>query len=719
MAVSGNPSSKSLINSYELALLEAKHSCQIASSVELYKCFEIFDELIPMLGQYKRVIKMIRDHLFDAVFSREYTVNIQLPSLTGMEEDSKTASIKRIPHFVILNKLADERNNRAERAEEKISQLTNRLEESRHEIQKLEKCIANQKSINEKQEENMQELQRIIKYKEEENTSLSVELRYQKEKLNCEINELNDSIESLRKELKGKTDKINALNQFKLCHDKVQDDFHDPSVFTPAPQKKSFSAEEQKLRKDIVEGKSLETQLLSLRNTCIEQYDEYLEEWNILKKSKDNDVAVDENHSKRKIGFIKMITSIENELSQTSTHLSILKDNLEQVNVKDDMMEDSNLLHAIKDSSLNCTFVPQEAIFSKYAVVLEYSCNKGRTFQEMPGLQHCQSCAAKTLVCPHKATSDETVFHLPLKCTYIKFVRPQPSVFLPSNNSQKETSVIGNEDIFYNIPQSLWNDLANREEKTQQRVPMTLKTEFIVSLIEQFYAFVHAVEVSDSDDITLSILDVWHKFLNERYQSKSVANLMTRAVLETIQRSNTVQQFIEMFIECLSGILDPATFRYFLIVRKLIQSVSWKSLDDFAPFASIIYPFMDVDDLEQFTMSFRAYSENTINEECVRNFFLSLILKQREPAFHDMENQLLSRSEVINGIMSESVFIEAMVEISPLISEKSCKSLLAQSKAGVKDKCPLSIVHLSQIACYLVLCQQTSVVEMKLNAQYS
>jgi hypothetical protein len=689
-----------------------------------------------MLGQYKRVLKMIRDQVYEAVFSRQYTVDIE-PEIGISAVTKKNASIERVPYFEILNKLVDERNSRAEIAEEQVEQLKRIVEELNDQVDAFKKNVGDLESAIAKQQEQIHDLQSNLVAKEQQNNQLDIELQYQQEKMRRKLNEFENSMENLNAQLVHENSKVNELSRFKKSHDQVQDDFCDPTVFSARPQKGLFSAKEQKLRKDIAEGTALEKQLLLLRNTCIDEYDQYLESlWKEKEVSNEPHIeqpSKDEEGKRRETAFVNVISNVENELAQNLAHLSILKKDLDKVNeVKRQSKrsehllggggkpgeEDSELLELIKDASINYTFVPQESILSKYALVVFYSCNQGKTFQELPGVQQCKSCAAKTLACPHKVTTGEKVFHLPLECTHIKFTRP--GLQIPQTSDVPEQT-LPEEVKAGKVYPKLWNDLALRECRNYQRPSRILKTDFLLSLIEQFYALLVSDDTKNGEESWMngglvSMLEAWYSFLNHRYQSKSVANLVARDVMETIQNSSPRQPFIQMFAECLCGNLDPAAFRYFLKLRRLVQIVHWTSLEDFTVFSSIVYPFMDVDDLEQLTMSYRAFGENSIDETRVREFFLSLIMKQREPAFHDLENQLLSRPEVTSGVMTNTAFVESIAEISPLSSERLCQRLYLQSKADAGGE-HVSITRLSQIASYLVLHQQAAVMEMKIRTK--
>ena len=122
-------------------------------------------------------------------------------------------------------------------------------------------------------------------------------------------------------------------------------------------------------------------------------------------------------------------------------------------------------------------------------------------------------------------------------------------------------------------------------------------------------------------------------------------------------------------------------------------------MEDFSCFAKIVYPFMSVDDVEQITMSYRSFSKNRISAKLIGEFFLYIILKLREPRFHEMEDKLLNHSDINTGNMNDVVFFEAVTEFSPLSSERLCHRLFAQSKVdGEADH--VSITRLSQSAAF-------------------
>ena len=72
-------------------------------------CFEIFDELIPQLGVFQHIMKMIRDELCLAMFSHELTSAVNKDGESSVEEKGAPVYLSRVPYFTIAQKWLDRR----------------------------------------------------------------------------------------------------------------------------------------------------------------------------------------------------------------------------------------------------------------------------------------------------------------------------------------------------------------------------------------------------------------------------------------------------------------------------------------------------------------------------------------------------------------------------------------------------------------------------------
>lgn len=123
-------SSRSPATRYEVLLVEDALKKGL-SEERMTTCFHVFDEVIPSLGVYKKILKMLRDELYDAVYSNEYTT---VPPKKGK---NKTSYIQRIPYFVLVNRVFEERDKNADQLQANITALENKLNEK---DEQLEDC---------------------------------------------------------------------------------------------------------------------------------------------------------------------------------------------------------------------------------------------------------------------------------------------------------------------------------------------------------------------------------------------------------------------------------------------------------------------------------------------------------------------------------------------------------------------------------------------------
>lgn len=99
---------------YEIRLVESLSSSQGLLDVPEHgrakTCFEIFDELIPQLGVFQHIMKMIRDELCLAVFSKELTSAVNKDGNSGVEEKDAPVHLTRVPYFTIAQKWLNRRS---------------------------------------------------------------------------------------------------------------------------------------------------------------------------------------------------------------------------------------------------------------------------------------------------------------------------------------------------------------------------------------------------------------------------------------------------------------------------------------------------------------------------------------------------------------------------------------------------------------------------------
>jgi len=87
---------------YEISLTEVSKSDN-SKDEKIHKVFEVLDELVPNLGVYSSIMKIVRKQLFDAVFSDEFTADC-----------SGQGSLKRVSFYALHKSLQSKRDEKYE-----------------------------------------------------------------------------------------------------------------------------------------------------------------------------------------------------------------------------------------------------------------------------------------------------------------------------------------------------------------------------------------------------------------------------------------------------------------------------------------------------------------------------------------------------------------------------------------------------------------------------
>ncbi|XP_064602471.1 uncharacterized protein LOC135468255 [Liolophura sinensis] len=448
------------VNKYKLYCLEQSESGRSAERITL--AFQALEELVPNLGVYTKIFEQLRNDLFDAVYSDQFTGTTQGGSGEGC--------IQKIPFFSLVKDVytardikADELTEQLETVKERLFDKHKQFEKSQEHVSELKQKIAEleeqvsglEENLSDQKEENMQ-LEQVMG--EEEKKALNVQ-----QQLHSDITELQEALDEARAE-------VNFLQQYKNGYDNLQDAFTermDSEDYPPRKPKAVISTKRANLISSIQSAQKLEQQLLSVLNATVEEFDSFMEEHKselIEKELHDEltesemvlqEMEIDQADQQLQIMQIRFKDSVEemnNELSLTRKHILMLQEQLqimeenkptlhrmkegrkvltsrneemtsERYNREESVLS-AGLDHEDEEDEMMDPFIPQERVFSKYAAMMYTSNNGGKTFHEFKEAHFCASCGEKTVVCPHKLGGGDKVMVLPHGCTHIKVARP-------------------------------------------------------------------------------------------------------------------------------------------------------------------------------------------------------------------------------------------------------------------------------------------------------
>ncbi|XP_072883951.1 uncharacterized protein [Hemitrygon akajei] len=470
-------------NQYLVRLIEDKKELSFKKPTEdrMNLVFQVLEDLLPELGIYTSVLNLIRDELYDGVYS------IQHPGNSG-PESGIAGTATRAPYFRLFHCLQEKRNEEVEAISTELNDLRKILLQKEHEQIELQNSLSELKKSNKLLEDHTFFLNENVHEKTEENKRLLQKYHNVKEKTAKQARCYEDTIKDLRTMLQDTTEQVAALIQYKKIYEDLHEGFQYPmemqrksslsTILTKAPGNKKMvkTANKAHLVSCIEATKQLEHQVLKVQNSVIEDFDLHLEShktWLASKMFQNNraDLAycdetlemqtINKEFAEKQQIFQQSMVEIATELALVYQHKESLQQQLnEQEKTPKQERQDAeksvksaphttqapmskvtsgssglgrdgnpsslNEVEKQEDGSLQQVFT-DEFVLNKYSAMLYISCNGGITYEEAGEGTLCLSCAEKTLICPHKIGYN-CVIALPRNCTHIKISRPKAHI---------------------------------------------------------------------------------------------------------------------------------------------------------------------------------------------------------------------------------------------------------------------------------------------------
>ncbi|XP_030842136.1 neurofilament medium polypeptide isoform X2 [Strongylocentrotus purpuratus] len=501
--------------SFEVRLNEVQQrSTKCPSSQRAMSIFEVFDEVLPQLGIFRKILKMVRDEMFEAVYSHQYTGSQEQHTDYSAATNVVTARgvenkvyIERIPYFSLVQRVYDSRHEEADELREEVKVLQKRLSDKTMQFNQavttigvLRDDILGLQATVEEKEEMIDDRDDTIASKEDEIITLKEEAFREKTQLEMEKHQLEEEVAKLKSE-------VEYLSHYKKGYDDLEEAFifrPGEDKFTHAPKKSRKSAiatKKNHLLTDYEAAKKIEKQLLLVRNQTIEEFDAFFESHvmelkdRVFKdKPREDQILPDHIYDQEEliiekldmqlgdmqVRFQQTIDALNNELEMIRLHKDYVETQLDELDkhIRAGAKPPSRVMFRSTGTNLNSAgarsnhsaygkqsrlsgkestmsvrgggdsfesmdfmgaemdpFIPQEAILSKYSVMVYTSTNQKKTFHGLKDAKFCASCGEKTVICPHKVSSEKIII-LPHNCSHIKLSRPR--VRIQSERKDKE-----------------------------------------------------------------------------------------------------------------------------------------------------------------------------------------------------------------------------------------------------------------------------------------
>lgn len=346
--------------SFEVRLNEIQHrNTKCPSSERAMSIFEVFDEVLPQLGIFQKVLKMVRDETFEAVYSNQYTSSQEqhtnFDAATNVASDKGVHNkvfIQRIPYFSLVQRVYDSRHEEADQLSEEIKVLEKRLSDKTMQfneavamITALKDEISDLQATVEEKEEIINDRDETIASKEEEMMNLKEDAFQEKTGLETDNHQLEEEVARLKRE-------VEYLSHYKNSYDALEEAFifrPGEDKFTHAPKKSRKSAiatRKNHLLTDYEAAKKIEKQLLLVRNQTIEEFDAFFESHVAMLKDRvfkdkpsDDDILPDHVYDRDELeleGLDMELGGMQERFQQT---IEALNNELEMIRLHKDYVE--------------------------------------------------------------------------------------------------------------------------------------------------------------------------------------------------------------------------------------------------------------------------------------------------------------------------------------------------------------------------------------------
>ncbi|MGH0115908.1 UNVERIFIED_CONTAM: hypothetical protein FKN15_054264 [Acipenser sinensis] len=141
--------------------------------------FQVLEDLVPQLGVFSRVVALIRDELYDGVYSLQLTTDPDLESETA-------ETVTRLPYFSLLRRQQDEQNQKADNLRVELNQNKEILFEKEKDLGKMLQKLEDLGKETESLKHEIVSFEEELKKKNDEILSLSVPCSQEKQKQSCD-----------------------------------------------------------------------------------------------------------------------------------------------------------------------------------------------------------------------------------------------------------------------------------------------------------------------------------------------------------------------------------------------------------------------------------------------------------------------------------------------------------------------------------------------------
>eukprot|EP00048_Salpingoeca_helianthica_P003764 m.70263 g.70263 ORF g.70263 m.70263 type:complete len:732 (-) comp12883_c0_seq2:83-2278(-) len=540
------------------------------------KCFGIFDEIIPQLGAFEKTAKLLRDELFDAVFSSEFTAVGQ-------------GHLQRVPFFDLI-KDAQRRQQEDQAGLARQMEAVAKREQAAHEMLEAERAAAAAA------QDTVKDLEGQISLLQHQITSLTSDLNAARihatrvtAEASAEAARHAAAAETARSQLAAAALATQELRPFKSEYANAQTTF-DVLTARANMQRTVEVGSKAAARAEVGELTKLLRQFCTLRSRAIEDYDQ----------RRDDPAA-----TRRFMADMGPLLAEMAVVAQQAESLVQFSTEAPQRAAE----------HSVRK------FSPVEPVSHRYSVLLQTSLD-GRHFEPLPGTRHCVPCGGQATVCPHSPMRTSSVVTLPPGTTTLTITRPRFTLRHELNRGRSESVI---------APPPMAAPLV-KLAATRPPVPLGEPRRLSESFLEEMYMdLVRCMRAEDDLGAGIgSAQTFFYKYLERRYTIPDVATCVAVDVFTGLT-TMTSNPKLDLFIKVLGGSRHAACTRFIALMHDLSDTLTLSSMTAFRAFVGRVYPGMSSDDVELLCLNFQAHCNGQVSHATVHSFLFQLTYDRRDP----------------------------------------------------------------------------------------
>ena len=658
---------KSYTVSHEVAILESTRSTERAGSIteeHLGVSFRIFDELLPQSGLLQRALKLLRDELFDAVYSDEYSTD-------------DAGKVTRVPYFVLAGRLQKARNGAAEAAAREAADTAIRLNGAQEEATQVRREVGALKKTGSQLRGEIDSLKAELLMAQQRVDTADVRLAAREAALRAEVAEVRRQAGVLEAALTETRAALVAATRCSNAFAKMEQLFMEP--FEGA-EKRREQGTRAVATQQLAMARTHEAQLLMVRNRVVAELDAaLLQPVDASPAQKRYDICMNE--------VVRELALTRESMDEHEGTVAILAKRTPE------HFETGEKFH------------PTPGLLGRYSVRLLASGNGGSTFAQVRGFgELCACCGARATECPRTPAGGFATVVLPPRSTHLRVERVAPAAATAAPARPKTAPSSGPSKLG-----PLWAEFRRRPA-----VPCAPQSTSLVLTLQLAEQLMRRLVTADRMWATGTVggngalpapqspQQTLFAVLETRYGHTEVATVAGEGLLMTLAAANDDEQLLLQLVRSvLCGDRDAAYLRYFSRVRGLLRTVSAEQAGELL---QDLYPDLPPDKLDELLLELTSLvGSAAVTPKAVEDFVLVLLARGTEPnmlaAAAALERYVLVRPDAmameefrsfaralgptLDDALLERLFVETMLTARLLGDDPKASTIVAERGAEI------------------------------------